>query len=126
MRKVLKVDGTTITELDLDAPEGSYNVLSTAVKGLIENVTLRDETGLSFYCNEEYLYADESFEPNPVATILWARSYETENVIWGPVVFTGGIDDEGEELAVTEAQEELVRKIASLSQIVLDIAVGLA
>jgi hypothetical protein len=104
MRTVLRIDTDgTLTKLDLDAPEGSLKVLQTAVGGYIECVEI--SRWLNIWVNEEFLF-NEEFKPNPLGCAL------TKGIILGPIVLTGGVDSEGETLALPD------QKIQSLTWVV--------
>lgn len=109
MRKAIRVaeDGT-VTELDLDAPEGALKVLQTAVGGYIEPVSL--EYDFEFYCDEEGLY--NKTEHNGTAEMVLRITYGEVRPIMGPVVFTGGIDAEGNSRGLSEDREREARGLA--------------
>jgi hypothetical protein len=54
-------------------------------------------------------------QPNVIATHLWEKSFIMTDIIMGDVVFTGGTDDEGDNLALPHPWlvqlEELARKL---------------
>lgn len=84
----------------------SYPTLRDAVGGLIEPIDW--DENLTSYHNEEFLYAEgEKFDQvNLVVALLGAKVY-------GPVVFTGGIDDEeGETKGLTAEYAEKLRDLA--------------
>ena len=102
MRKVIKIDvHNQLTELDLDAPEGSYKVLSNGVGGLIEAVDITEN--LTMWVNEEGKFAEFPLI-NAVGNAYFQRAFGAVDVIVGDVVFSGGVDDEGDTLGLTEAQ----------------------
>lgn len=86
--------------LDLDAPEGSLKVLQEAVEGYIQPVDFSDT--LTMYCNEEGKL--EGFPTNEFGTRMFRRAFSTPDYIAGNIVFTGGVDEEGETMGLTEAQ----------------------
>lgn len=80
-----------------------YNFLSTAVAGWIQAVPLADDLeGITLWVNEEGKLNNLPY--NPLATILWEMSYGFTDVICGTAVLTGGSDDEGETLPLTDEQ----------------------
>lgn len=105
MRKVAKlnIDGTVET-LDLDAPTGSLGVLQTAVDGMID--IIRIDPKVDMYINDEGKYTQEI---NHYATALFQTTFNTRDYISGAVVFTGGVDDEGEDKALPEDMFEVIR-----------------
>lgn len=82
------------------------------VDGYIEAVRLRDNeegsVAMDFYCNEEFLYR-EDLEPNMRASALYLFSFGAPNIICGDVVCIGGVDDEGNDLPLSEKQIEFLR-----------------
>lgn len=103
MRAALKVNvHQEVTVLDLDAPEGSLAVLQAGVDGWIEPVAINEN--LTMYVNEEgklELFAIV----NRYANALFAKRFGVGiDTIVGDVVFTGGVDDEGETIGLTDAQ----------------------
>lgn len=105
MRKVAKlnIDGTVET-LDLDSPEGSLSVLQTAVGGMID--LIRFESNIDCYIDDEGKYTQEI---NHYATALFQTTFNTRDYISGTVVFTGGVDEEGEDKALPEDMFEVIR-----------------
>lgn len=79
----------------------SYDLLSATVGGMIECVYLTKHNA-DMWINENGKYECE-FQ-NPLATALWAEMYGTTDVIMGDVIITGGCDDEGETLGLTDDQ----------------------
>jgi len=107
MRAALKMDTDgTLTELDLDVMEGSLKVLQTAVGGYIEAIDLTPK--LTMYGNEEAKLI--GMEPNRAATAWFRKVYRgTPDYIAGPVVFTGGINDQGETMGLSEDSIKAIR-----------------
>ena len=102
MRKALKVSQFgTIEIVDLDAAESSYTVLSEAVGGPIEPVYFAEN--LTLWVNEEGKLADEWYV-NPFAQRLFAAKFGNVDLMHGNVIFTGGADDEGEDVGLTDEQ----------------------
>ena len=83
--------------------ENCYDVLSVAVDGLIEAVTLHDKVGVpDMWVNENGKFS--GLDQNPIATALWVDMYDLTDVIMGDVIITGGADDEGYTLGLTPEQ----------------------
>ena len=102
MRKALQIniDGTT-NHLDLEAPEGSLRLLQGAVGGWIQAIDLSDN--LTMWCNEEGKL--DGLATNSFATRLFTKRFgEGTDIIVGNIVLTGGVDDEGETLGLTDEQ----------------------
>ena len=108
MRNALKLttEGTLIN-LDLDAPEGSLKVLQGAVGGLVEAIDITKHVTL--WVNEEGKLG--GFEPNLVASWIYAQNMGVADVVMGDVVFTGGVDDEGDTKGLPEDLEVALRNI---------------
>ena len=111
MLTALRINTDFTTEI-LDLEVDSLEQLQDAVGGLIEAADLYDD--LTLWCNEEGKLIN-GMQPNVIATHLWEKSFTMSDVIMGDVVFTGGTDDEGNNLAIPypwQVQlEELARKL---------------
>lgn len=98
----------TVTETDLQ----DYPAMRDAVGGLIEPVDLTFGT---LWVNEEFLY---SFGPEDFNSIssdvcgLGGRADLMLTGILGDCFLTGGTDDQGETLDVTEAGRRAVQRVA--------------
>lgn len=106
MQKVItiKADGTMeIVEenLTLEFMQGAVGGWVQAVELIREADEIQDTT-VSLWLNEEGKFS--GLERNNVATYLWARSYGLTDVIMGDVVLTGGTDEDGDTLGLTEGQ----------------------
>ena len=110
-RLALRLDITgTITELDLDAPQGSYAVLKEAVGNIIQAV---DFAEFCTYVDEEGLYSGAVF--NPYASALLAAVYGLGAVpINGPMVFVGPVDDEGDSEGLAPEAAARIRKAVGM------------
>lgn len=75
--------------------------LQKAVDGYIEPVNLDDE--FVMWVNEEGLYRPDLVS-NYLGAILYQEIFKVKNPINGTVVFTGGVDDEGFTLGLTDVQ----------------------
>ena len=93
----LTADGV-IGTIDLDGPEGSLKTMQTAVGGLIEPIDLNRRVTL--WVNEEGKLG--GFEPNPIATAIFIKTFDVEDVVMGDVIFTGGTDDDGQTMALAD------------------------
>lgn len=82
----------------------SYNVLSTGVGGLIECVSF--ERDLEVYVNEEGKFNGNEY--NPYATVVWIKYYGLTDMLMGTVVFTGGVDANGNTRGLTKARIEFL------------------
>jgi hypothetical protein len=102
MEKALihKSDGTTeVVEFQIG---DSYRFLSDAVGGLIELVHLAPT--LDMWVNENFIAEAEEkdLKVNAVATAMYSANADGFYPILGNVVFTGGTDDEGDTVGLTE------------------------
>lgn len=83
--------------------ENEYNFLSETLEGWIQAVNLTDDLeGLTLWVNEEGKMNGLAY--NQKATYLWEKSYGFTDVIVGNAVITGGSDDEGETISLTDEQ----------------------
>ncbi len=105
---IVQPDGST-SRVDLDA-DNALKVMQAAVGGLIECVRLTDQ--VEFYCNEEGLYTFTPDAFNPYASALMREVYG-EGYILGPVIFTGGIDRQGETRGMLPAMADMIALGAS-------------
>ena len=78
----------------------SYKLLSETVGGLIECVRLAPN--LDMWVNDNGLA--EGLAQNPHGTALYVDTFNYPNVIVGNIIFTGGADEEGETLGLTDEQ----------------------
>jgi hypothetical protein len=113
MKTALRINVDFTTEI-LDLEVDSLTQLQEAVGGLIQAVDLYDN--LTLWCNEEGKLIN-GMQPNVIGTHMWEKSFGATDVIMGDVVFTGGTDDEGDNLALPypwQLQlEELAEKLRS-------------
>ena len=77
-----------------------YQVLSQGVGGYIECVALSEQMDL--WCNEEG--KNEGLALNLLATRLFQEAHGRIDYIAGDAVITGGIDDDGNSLGLTDEQ----------------------
>ena len=113
MKTALRINTDFTTEV-LDLEVDSLTQLQEAVGGLVQAADLRDD--LTLWCNEEGKLIN-GMQVNSIATHLWEKSFGATDIIMGDVVFTGGTDDEGDNLALPypwQVQlEELAVKLRS-------------
>jgi hypothetical protein len=101
MKKVVKVStDSTIEILDLDAPVGSLAVLQAAVDGYVQAVDLNES--MTLWCNEEGKMV--GLPRNDFATRMWEKRFGATDIIVGNAVFTGGVNEEGKTLGLTDEQ----------------------
>lgn len=114
MRKALKVTPEgVVSVLDLDSPiASSLTIMQGAVEGLIQPVDINEE--LTMYVNEEFHYSGQDL--NPLGSAVLQREHDNrEAFVLGNVLFTGGVDDEGNTKGLTEAQEQMLTFLAYVS-----------
>lgn len=100
---VLTTDNTIEVEQDTDEFV-SYATLSRAVGGMIEAVTL--PSGLTLWVNEEGKL--DGLPVNEYATRLFVSAFGAVDVIVGNAIITGGADDEGETLGLTDEEVSIL------------------
>lgn len=79
----------------------SYDLLSGAVGGWIECVSLVSKNA-DLWLNEEGKL--DGLPQNPIGTALWTDEYGFTDIIVGNIIITGGVDNEGETLGLTDEQ----------------------
>jgi hypothetical protein len=97
MEKVIYIS----TENDIEVAEVdeiSYDTLYEGVNGLVELVSLNRDVDM--WVNEEGKV--NGLEPNLLATLIWNKIFPNPDVIMGNVVITGGVDEEGNTLGLSE------------------------
>ena len=107
MKKALNIK-TTGEVIELDLSVDSLQTLQTAVNGWVQAVDLTND--LSMWCNEEgKIYG---LAHNPFAQFMWDEVYGAHtDYILGDIALTGGTDDEGETLGLTDEQVVIIKKI---------------
>jgi hypothetical protein len=101
MRQALKLNVHGETQVvDLEAPEGSLKVLQSAVDGYVQPVDLSDD--MTMWVNEEGKII--GLIRNDKANTIFRNTFGAVDVIMGDVIFTGGVDDEGDTMGLTDAQ----------------------
>ena len=98
MKTALRINTDFTTEI-LDLETDILEKLQAAVGGLIQAVDLHDD--LTLWCNEEGKLI--GLTPNIIGTHLYEKNFAVTDVIMGDIVFTGGTDDEGDNLALPTA-----------------------
>ena len=101
---VVEPDGTNYIQHFEQAP---LRILQGIVEGLIEPIEITQ--GLTLWVNEEGKLAGKT--PNFVATNFYTRKYGVVDIVVGTVVFTGGTDEEGETLGLTDETIQLLQQV---------------
>lgn len=105
---IIKTDGTH--EVKDFTVGDSYNLIREGVDGWIECVRL-PYLNADMWVNEEGKLIGLPF--NAIGTALWVGQYGLTDVILGDIVVTGGANDEGETIGLTEeALAELLTLVA--------------
>jgi hypothetical protein len=97
MKKALAI--TTLGEVKiLDLSDKSLEKLQEAVGGWVQAIDL--DENLSMWCDEEgKIYRKPH---NPFGQAFWEKSFGRTDYIVGDIVLTGGVDDEGETVGLTD------------------------
>lgn len=108
MTKQVLVISFTGTLNTAELPENQeLSFLQEQVGGYVQVIDLVGELeGVSLWVNEEgKMYG---LPINEVATYLWEKSFGKTDVIVGNAVLTGGSDDAGETMPLTDEQVEMI------------------
>ena len=108
---VVEPDGTNYIQHFEQAP---LRILQGIVEGLIEPIEitrglLYGQRSLTLWVNEEGKLTGKT--PNFVATNFYTRKYGVVDIVVGTVVFTGGTDEEGETLGLTDETIQLLQQV---------------
>jgi hypothetical protein len=101
---VVEPDGTNYIQHFEQAP---LRILQGIVEGLIEPIEIT--RGLTLWVNEEGKLTGKT--PNKVATAFYQRKFGAVDIVVGTVVFTGGTDEEGETLGLTDETIQLLQRV---------------
>lgn len=107
MKTALRINTDFTTEI-LDLEADSLMQLQEAVGGLVQAVDLHDD--LTLWCNEEGKLI--GLTPNIIGTHLYEKNFAVTDTIMGDIVFTGGTDDEGDNLALPTAWQVQLQELA--------------
>lgn len=104
---IIKTDNThEVVEFEVG---NSYNTLRDAVGGYIECVSINNE--MDIWLNEEGKL--NGLDLNIIATAFYQMRYKTSDFIVGNVIITGGADEEGDTLGLSdELLAELLENLA--------------
>lgn len=106
-KKALQVKTTgEVVELDITADSLEY--LQTAVGGWVQAIDIA--TDMTMWCNEEGKLI--GLPHNPYAQFMWDKAFGAHtDYIVGDIVLTGGTDEEGATLGLSDEQTVIVRNI---------------
>ena len=108
----IKTDGT-LAELDLS--QNSLETLQQAVEGLVQAIDIAED--LTMWCNEEGKMI--GLPHNPFGQAFWEKMYGRTDYIVGDIVLTGGADNEGETIGLTDEQiTEIAKVVASVNDFI--------
>lgn len=108
MRKAVVIGfDESIEVLDLDAEQGSLKVLQDAVDGWVQVVDLAPT--LSIWVNEEGKMNGLPY--NGIATAIYQDRFGAVDIIVGNAVLTGGTDDEGDTIGLTDEQVARIERL---------------
>ena len=96
---IIKTDGTK--EVTLFAEGTFLELAQKIVGGWIQLVRLNNK-GIDLYLNEEGKL--DGLPQNPIATALWSEDYGLTDYIVGNVIITGGANNEGNTIGLTDGQ----------------------
>jgi hypothetical protein len=106
---IIPVEGETKV-VDLEAPEGSLKVLQNAVGGWVQALDLTER--LTMWCDEEGKVTGKPV--NILATrMFWNAFGVNDDIIVGDIILTGGTDEEGATLGLTEEQVKIYEFLAN-------------
>lgn len=102
MNRAITISTTGEKALVEFTEETSYDTIRNAVGGYIECICLPSSKGIEMWVNEEGKLLN--LDQNPTGTALWNDNYDALDVTVGNIIITGGTDDEGETLGLTDEQ----------------------
>lgn len=92
----------------------SYEMIRQGVGGYIECVALNN--GIDMWVNEEGKL--DGLPLNLTATVIFGGNFGLgRDIIMGDVVFTGGVDEEGETLGLTSAHLDYLRNYFDINHL---------
>ena len=82
-------------------PGESYGMIKEAVDGYFDCIRI-PSIGVDMWVNDEGKILE--LDPNPFGTALWVHEYGMTDIVMGNIIITGGADEEGETLGLTQDQ----------------------
>ena len=93
----------------------SLETLQDAVGGYVQAIDLGDQ--VTMWCNEEGKMI--GLPHNPFGQAFWEKMYGRTDYIVGDIVLTGGADNEGETIGLTDEQiTEIAKVVASVNDFI--------
>lgn len=109
MKKAIQIK-TTGEVVELDITADSLTTLQTAVGGWVQAIDIA--TDLTMWCNEEGKLI--SLPHNPFAQFMWDKAFGAHtDYIVGDIVLTGGTDEEGATLGLSDEQTAIIAGIVA-------------
>ncbi len=94
----------------------ALETLQDAVGGYVQAIDL-DNNQMTMWCNEEGKMI--GLPHNPFGQMFWEKMYDRTDYIVGDIVLTGGADDEGETIGLTDEQiTEIMKVVASVNDFI--------
>lgn len=97
MEKVISITTDNVVKI-MELPEIEYETLYEAVNGLVELVSLNRD--IDMWLNEEGKLL--GLPINSIATLIWEQVFAKTDIIAGNVIITGGADDEGNTIGLSD------------------------
>ena len=108
MKKAIYIPTLGSMEI-IDLEFDSLLKLQRSVGGWVQAIDLSET--MSLWCNEEGKMLQLSH--NPFGQALWEKSYGRTDYIVGDIVITGGVDDEGDTISLTDEQIAFVTEVVA-------------
>jgi hypothetical protein len=109
---IIETDGKMYVDTQI-----SLEFLQKQVGGWVQVVDLpaegNDTESVAMWMNEEGKFS--GLDSNSHATELWVRSYGMTDVIMGNVVLTGGTDEDGDTLGLSDSKTLELMKMFALA-----------
>lgn len=97
MERVIHISTDNKIEV-MEVEQIEYDTLYEAVNGLVELVSINED--IDMWLNEEGKV--NGLEPNIIASLLYNKVFPNFDVIMGDVVITGGADEEGNTVGLSD------------------------
>ena len=108
---ILATANNDLDVVDFDESK-SYETIKEAIGGgTIQCITLQS-LGVDMWIDDTGKLINDP-QINAFGSALWVDSYDLTDIIVGDIIITGGVDDEGKTLGLTDEQVVSVLKAAS-------------
>jgi len=108
MERVIHISTDNKIEV-MEVEQIEYDTLYEAVNGLVELVSINED--IDMWLNEEGKI--NGLEPNIIASLIYNKVFPNFDVIMGDVVITGGADEEGNTVGLSD---ESIHDVMALIQ----------